>query len=96
MTKTFERPSYPPPKVPDAPEPSADTECGGTQAGRALARRYLLDEVRLLAAIAFASEASLHTKYLAAKEIGVIAGVIPQATPAPLPHDAGGDSGEPL
>ena len=65
---------------------------------RAAARRYLPDAMRLFAGIAFASdsEAALHTKYLAAKEIVAIAGVIPQATPAPPPppHDEGG-GGEP-
>jgi len=65
---------------------------------RAVARRYLPDAIRLFAGIAFAPdcEAALHTKYLAAKEIVAIAGVIPQATPAPPPppHDEGG-GGEP-
>jgi hypothetical protein len=61
---------------------------------RALARRYLPDAVRLLAAIAFApdSEAALHTKMLCAKEIVAMAGVIPQATPAPPPYEGAGDA----
>jgi hypothetical protein len=55
---------------------------------RAKARRYLPDAVDFLAAIAFAadSEAALHTRMLAAKEVVSIAGAIPQATPSrPLP-----------
>ena len=62
----------------------------GMESTRAMARRYLPDAMRLLAGIAFApdSEAALHTKMLCAKEIVAIAGVIPQATPAPpQPHD---------
>ena len=62
----------------------------------ALARRYLPNAVRLHAGIAFApeSEAALHTKMLCAKEIAAIAGVIPQATPAPpRPHHEDGDGG---
>ena len=62
-----------------------------------MARRYLPDAMRLFAGIAFApdSEAALRTKYLAAKEIGAIAGAIPQATPTlPQPHSELGDSGE--
>jgi hypothetical protein len=63
---------------------------------RALARRYLPDLVRLLAGIALASdsEAALHTRMLCAKELGTIAGVIPQATPVtptPPPPDADAD-----
>ena len=65
---------------------------------RAVARRYLPDAIRLFAGIAFAPdfEAALHTIYLADKDIVAIAGVIPQATPAPPPppHDEGG-GGEP-
>jgi hypothetical protein len=63
---------------------------------RALARRYLPDAVRLFAGIAFApdSEAALHTRMLCAKEIVAIAGVIPQATPAPPPYEAASDSSE--
>jgi hypothetical protein len=60
---------------------------------RALARRYLLDAVDLLAGIALApdSEAALHTRMMCAKELVAIAGVIPQATPVPpAPRDADG------
>jgi hypothetical protein len=89
------RPSDRPPRVPDAPDPLSASARDCTESGRALARRYLVNVVRLNAGIAFApeSEAPLHTKYLAAKEIVTIAGVIPQAVPAPLrPHDEDGDS----
>jgi hypothetical protein len=54
--------------------------------------------VRLLAGIALAegSEAALHTKLLAAKEIAAIAGVLPQPTPSPpQPQDDSGGGGEP-
>jgi hypothetical protein len=64
---------------------------------RALARCYLPDTVRLLAGIALApdSEAALHSRMLAAKTIVEIAGVIPQATPAPPNERAGDGGGEP-
>lgn len=68
-----------------APEPSADSARDGMESTRATARRYLPNCVHLLAGIALApdSEAPLHTKYLAAKEI-----VAP-------PHEGtAGDSGE--
>jgi hypothetical protein len=66
---------------------------------RAMARRYLPDLVRLHAGIALApdSEAALHTRMLAAKEIRELAGGIPQmAPPAPQPHDEDGGGGEHL
>jgi hypothetical protein len=52
---------------------------------RAKARRYLPDAVDFLAAIAFApdSEAALHTRMLAAKEVVSIAGGVPQLSPSP-------------
>ena len=91
--RMFERSTHPE-QVPSAPAPSAASAVDGMESTRALARRYLPDAVRLFAGIAFSSdsEAALHTKYLAAKEIVAIAGVIPQATPAPPPppHDEGG------
>jgi hypothetical protein len=45
--------------------------------------------VRLFAGIALApdSEAALHTRMLCGKQIVEIAGVIPQATPSPPPHE---------
>jgi hypothetical protein len=51
----FERLNHPQ-CVPDVPEPAAGTARDGMEAARALARRYLPDEVRLLAAIAFAKD----------------------------------------
>ena len=86
MPYSPKRPSNPREPVPAAPLPSAASALEGMENTRALARRYLPDAVRLLAGIAFApdSEAVLHTRMLCAKEIVAIAGVIPQATPAPL------------
>ena len=82
---------------PSAPTPSSTSAPEGMARARNLARRYLLDAVRLLAGIALApdSEAALHTRMLCAKEIVAIAGVIPQSTPAPPPYEVAGDSGEP-
>jgi hypothetical protein len=98
MPKTsVERPSLEKPKVPTAPEPASASAPEGMERARALARRYLPNTVHLLAGIALGpdSEAALHTRMLAAKQIVEIAGVIPQATPA-LPHEPTGDgSGEP-
>ena len=93
---TFARPNHPQ-RVPVAPEPSSASAPEGMERARALARRYLLDAVDLLAGIALApdSEAALHTRMMCAKEIVAIAGVIPQATPAPPPNEGGGDSSEP-
>jgi hypothetical protein len=53
------------------------------EVAREMARRYLPDAVSFLAGLAFApdSEAPLHTKMLATKELVSIAGV-PQPTPA--------------
>jgi hypothetical protein len=53
--------------------------------------------VRLHAGIALSpdSEAALHTRMLAAKEIRELAGGIPQtAPPAPQPQDENGDGGD--
>jgi hypothetical protein len=63
--------------------------------GRTLARQYLPDLVKLLAAIALGkgSEASLHSKFLAANAIANIAGVIPQATPVAPSHEGTGNGG---
>ena len=87
----------PPEHVPTAPSPSAASAAEGMENTRAMARCYLPDAARLLAGIAFASdsEAALHTRMLCAKEIVAIAGVIPQATPAPPPYEAASDSNEP-
>jgi hypothetical protein len=81
-------------RVPLAPDPLSASPRDGMEGARALARRYLLNAVRLHAGIAFApdSEAPLHTKMLSAKEIAAIAGAIPQATPTPPhPHDEDDD-----
>ncbi len=89
MRKTPEPPDH----VPAAPSPSAASPADGMKDTRAMARRYLPDAIRLLAGVAFApdSEAALYTRVLCAKEIVAIAGVIPQATPAPpQPHDEDG------
>jgi hypothetical protein len=82
--------------VPDAPDPAAISAGDGMEVTRALARCYLPNALRLLAGIAFnpASEAALHTKMLAAKEIVSIAGVIPQLTPAPPPPSPRNESAD--
>jgi hypothetical protein len=70
----------------------------GIEDARARARRFLPDCIDLLASIAFSkdSEAALHTKMLACKELVQIAtGALPQPTPAPppLPLHEGADGG---
>jgi hypothetical protein len=98
MAKTpFERSNHPQ-RVPLAPEPSSTSAPEGMERARALARRYLPQLVRLHAGIALSpdSEAALHTRMLAAKEIRELAGGIPQtAPPAPQPHDGDSGGGEP-
>ena len=93
MRKTREPPDH----VPAAPPPSAASPADGMKDTRAMARRYLPDAIRLLAGVAFGpdSEAALYTRVLCAKEIVAIAGVIPQATPAPPPYQGASDSSEP-
>jgi hypothetical protein len=61
---------------------------------RSLAKRYMSDAVRLLAGIAFApdSEAPLHTRMLAAKQLIEVAGVVPPTPVAPS-HEGTGDGG---
>lgn len=91
----FERGSRPQ-RLPAAPLPSATSAPDGMERARAMARRYLPDAVHLLAGIALSpdSEAALHTRMLAAKEIRDLAGGIPQtAPPAPQPQDEDGDGG---
>jgi hypothetical protein len=75
-------------RKPTAPTPTADTPLDGTTQGRALAKQYLPDTVRLLAAIALGrdSEAPMHTRMLAAKAIIDVAGVTPPTPTAPS-HD---------
>jgi hypothetical protein len=88
------RPDVPPEKLPRIPAPSSTEPQEVVEDGRTLARRYLVDTVRLLAAVALAkdSEAPLHTRLVAGKEIVAIAG-IPQSTPSlpPLPSLDGSD-----
>ena len=69
----------------EAPTPPAASASDGIAETRELARRYLPDAVRLLAGIAFASdsEAALHTKMLAAKQIIEVAAVVPPTPTAP-------------
>ena len=83
--------------TPTTPTPSADSPSDGMTETRALARRYLPDAVRFLAGLAFAkdSEAALHTRFLAAKQIVEIAGVIPPATPVAPSYEGAGNTGGP-
>jgi len=81
------------------PTPSSASAPDGVERARIRARRYLPDAVDFLAAIAFApdSEAALHTRMLAAKEIVSIAGGVPQLSPSPPPapaHERPGDGRE--
>ena len=71
--------------APKVPAPSSASAPDGVERARVRARRYLPDAVDFLAAIAFApdSEAALHTRMLAAKEIVSIAGGVPQLSPSP-------------
>jgi len=74
------------PKRPfEAPTPPAASASDGIAETRELARRYLPDAVRLLAGIAFSpdSEAALHTKMLAAKQLIEVAAVVPPTPTAP-------------
>jgi hypothetical protein len=79
-------------RLPAVPLPSSSSASDGLERGRALARQYLPDVVSKLAAIGLSpdSEAALHTKVMAMKDILSIAGALPQAMPsAPLlPTDA--------
>jgi hypothetical protein len=79
--------------VSDTPTPSSATPIDGMEQARTLARRYLPDGVRFLAALAFGkdTEASLHSRFLAANLLATIAGVIPQATPTAPQIDSAGD-----
>jgi hypothetical protein len=62
------------------------------EGARELARSYLIDAVRLLAAIGLApeSEAALHTRMMAAKELVSIVPAAPAPAPAPAPLLQGG------
>ena len=77
---------------PTTPTPSADSPSDGMMEARSLAKRYMSDAVRLLAGIAFApdSEAPLHTRLLAAKQLIEVAGIAAPTPTAPS-HDGSGD-----
>jgi hypothetical protein len=81
--------------VPAAPPPSAQSPVQGIEDARSRARRFLPDCIDLPASIALSkdSEAALHTKMLACKELVTIAtGALPQPTPAaPAPPRYEGD-----
>ena len=70
---------------PTTPSPSADSPSDGMTEARSLAKRYMTDAVRLLAGVAFApdSEAALHTRVLAAKQLIEVAGIAPPTPVAP-------------
>jgi hypothetical protein len=80
------------PGVPQAPPPSAKSAADGVTEARARARMFLPNALDLLASVAFSptSEAALHTRLLAAKQIVEIAG-IPQPPPAAPPYGGSGD-----
>jgi len=81
--------------VPEAPRPSSATEADGIQNARSEARKYLLDAVRLYAAVAFShdSEVSLFTRVGAAKELVGLAAVSqpPPTPPTPAYERRDGD-----
>jgi len=81
--------------LPPGEPPLSATAETGMEEGRALARRYLANVVRLQAAIAFGanSEAGLHTRMLAAKSIADIAGAVPQFAPVAPSLDGGPSNG---
>ena len=84
--------------IPAAPEPTTESTQEGLERARALGRRFLPDVVKLLAGVALSpeSDAGLHTRVMAAKEIVAIAGGVPQPIPPPPPpQDWFSDSGEP-
>ena len=74
------------------PAPSAQSAAEGMEATRTLARQYLPDAVKFLAALAFGkdSEAPLHSRLLAAKAIIDVAGVVQPTPTAPSSSDGGG------
>ena len=87
MTKSGD----PPGRYFSAPEPPTESESEGMEWGRALARRYLPEDVRLAAAIAFGdSNATAWTRLQAGRLIAQIAGAIPETLPDASP---GGDGG---
>jgi hypothetical protein len=79
---------------PATPTPSSDSPSDGMAEARSLAKRYMSDAVRLLAGIAFApdSEAALHTRLMAAKQLIEVAGIV-QPTPVAPSHDGASSGG---
>lgn len=75
-----------------APEPPTASALEGMEWGQELARRYLPDDVKLAAAVAFGdSGAGPWTRLQAARLIAQIAGSIPETLPEPSPPDRDGD-----
>jgi len=82
-------------RIPLVPAPSSASAQEGVADGRELAGRYWCDLVALNAAIAFGSpsEATLHTRVMAAKEIRELAAGVLPSSPAFEPAAAtGGDT----
>jgi hypothetical protein len=79
---------------PTTPTPSADSPSDGMTEARSLAKRYMCDAIKLLAGIAFApdSEAPLHTRMLACKQLIEVAGIAPPTPVAPS-YEGTGNSG---
>jgi hypothetical protein len=80
---------------PVTPPPTADTPLDGASEARALAKRYMVDAVKLLAGVAFSpdSEAALHTRVVACKQLIDVAGLSPPPPSAPSVIDSGGGNG---
>jgi len=75
-----------------APEPPTTSASEGMEWGQELARRYLPEDVRLAAAIAFGdSNATAWTRLQAGRLIAQIAGAIPETIPEA--SQPGGDGG---
>jgi hypothetical protein len=71
--------------TPVTPTPSFESPSDGMTEARSLAKRYMTDAVRLLAGVAFSpdSQAALHTRVLAAKQLIEVAGIVPPVPAAP-------------
>ncbi len=80
---------------PTTPTPSSENPSDGVTEARSLAKRYMTDAIRLLAGIAFSpdSEAALHTRVLAAKQLIEVAGIAPPTPVAPSYEGAGNGGG---
>ena len=89
MTKSGE----PPDRYCGAPEPPSDTAAEGMAWAKQLAQRYLPNDVRLCAIIAFGeNNASLWTRLQAARLIAQIAGAIPETIPDAAQPDGDGSA----